>query len=119
MVRTLAHKRTAHPLTRPVAMKVVRPTGPVAIGGRNRHRPAWWMLYGIVLLTGAGLLAAELLLPEGLARALAELLAVFGCVALIRLWVGCNRWRLAQTERQGGAVIRAQAADTVSVQKVG
>ena len=33
-------------------------------------------------------------------RTLTELLAVLSGLALIRLWIDCNRWRLVQAEKQ-------------------
>lgn len=101
MTTTIRYERTLAATTRPVALRVVRYDAQVGIPGRHAQRPAWSQLYAIVFLALVALLATDFLLPEGIARSLAELLATFGCIGLTRLWISANRWSLSRiTERQ-------------------
>jgi len=72
-----------------------------------------------VSLALAGLIALEYMLPDGFVRTAGELLEVMGCIAMVRLWIGSNRWRLAQTEGQGGSAIQVQAGDGSSAREAG
>jgi len=97
MIRTLSRSGALPTPARPVVLRVVRHDGSAVIPRPKRQRSAWSLLYAIVPLTLAGLWAIESLLPEGPARTAAELLAVLGCIALVRLWIGWNRWSLVRT----------------------
>jgi len=69
-------------------------------------------------LVGAVLAAVESLRPEGLVRTLTELLAVLSGLALIRLWIDCNRWRLVQAEKQHNPTDLDKGIEVSSVQEV-
>ncbi len=111
MIRTMVRKGTLPNPARPVTLRVVRHAGPVVIPRQVPHRPAWSLLYVIVPLTLAGLSTIEFLLPEGQARTAAELLAVLGCIALVRLWIGWNRWSLVHTAAQAQRGNQGRAAE--------
>ena len=119
MIRAAVGPRAGHASARPVVLTVVRHDGSVAAARPKPQRPVWWALYGIGLLTVGGVWAAEVVLLEGPLRILMELLALFGGVALTRIWLGWNRWQLAQAERQAGATIPAQNEDGSSVREAG
>jgi hypothetical protein len=118
MIRTTRGRGTLPTPARPVVLRVVRHDGPVVIARQKPQRPAWSLLYAIVPLTLAGLVAIEFLLPEGPARTAAELLAVLGCIALVRLWIGWNRWSLVRTGVPGQPGLQEQAADVPSTREV-
>lgn len=96
MITTIRYVRTLAVTTRPVTLRVVRYDGPVGIPRRHSQRPAWSVLCAIVLLALVVLWASDYLLPDGLARSLGDLLAVFGCIGLTRLWLGANRCSLVR-----------------------
>ena len=102
MTCTTLPKRTVRVRTRPASVTVVRSIGTAAIAPRAPRRPEWSLLYAIVPLVCAALAAAEFFVPEGLARTVAELLAVGAGIALARLWLGCNRVALAQVQGRSG-----------------
>jgi hypothetical protein len=114
MIRTTRGRGTLPTPARPVVLRLVRHDGLVVIAKPESQRPTWSLLYAIMLLTIAGLLAIEFLLPEGQARTAAELLAVLGCIALTRLWIAWNRWSLVRTETQDQPGLQKQAADVPS-----
>jgi hypothetical protein len=119
MIRTLSNSRAFSVRARPVVLRVVRRDGPAVIVKSKVQRPAWSLLYAAALLTGAGLAVLGILLPEGPGRTAMELVALFAGLALVRLWIGCNRRRLAQAERQDGPLVQAQAAAGPSAQEAG
>jgi hypothetical protein len=114
MIRTTRGRGTFPTPTRPVVLRLVPHDGPMVIAKPESQRPTWSLLYAIMLLTIAGLLAIDFLLPEGQARTGAELLAVLGCIALTRLWIAWNRWSLVRTETQDQSRLQKQAADVPS-----
>jgi hypothetical protein len=103
MIRTTIRAGTFAAAPQPVILRVVRCDGPVVIPRQHSQRPAWSPLYAIMLLALVALLAIDLLLPEGLARSLAELLAIFACIGLIRLWIGTNRRSLSRPTVAAGS----------------
>jgi hypothetical protein len=119
MIRTMSNSGTLSARARPVVLRVVRRDGPVVIAKPELQRPTWLLLYAAVLLTGAGLVVLGILLPESPGRTAMELVALFAGLVLVRLWIGCNRRRLAQAERQKGPPVQAQATDGPSVQEAG
>jgi hypothetical protein len=80
---------------------------PVKTPNRHRQRPSWWLLYTIVLLVLAVLWANDSLLPDGLARSLADSMAVIVCIGLTRLWLGANRCCLVRKAAEVQHVHRA------------
>jgi len=118
MIRTTIGRGTLPTPARPVVLRVVRHDGPMVIVKPESQRPTWSLLYAIMLLTIAGLLAIDFLLPEGQARTAAELLAVLGCIALTRLWIAWNRWSLVRTGVPGQPGLQEQAADVPSTREV-
>ena len=77
------------------------------------------MLYVIALATGVGLFALEVVIPEGLVRSLADLMAIPGCLVLVRLWVMANRWNLVHAEAQECTRSGEEAASPRSARGVG
>ena len=96
MIRTTIRTGTRAAAPQPVILRVVRCDDRVVIPRRHSQRPAWSLLYAIAFLALMALLAIDFLLPEGLARSLTQLLAIFGCIALTRLWIGANRRSLSR-----------------------
>lgn len=118
MIRTLSRSGMFPSPARPVVLRVVRQDGSAVIPRQKPHRPVWSLLYAVVPLTLAGLLAIEILLPEGQARTAAELLAVSACIALTRLWIGWNRRSLVRTHTQDHPGHQQQAAEIPSTRGV-
>jgi len=100
MITTTGYERTLSTAPQPVILRVVRCDDPVNTPRRHSQGPAWSLLYAIVFLALVVLWASDYLLPEGVARSLAELLAIFGCIGLTRLWIGANRWSLSRTREE-------------------
>jgi hypothetical protein len=98
MIRTPLRAGTFAAAPQPVILRIVRCDGPVVIPKQHSQRPAWSLLYASMLLALVALLANDLLLPESLARSLTQLLAIFGCIGLTRLWIGANRRSLSRTK---------------------
>ena len=96
MIRTTLRAGTLAAAPQPVILRIVRCDGPVVIPKQHSQRPAWSLLYAIMLLALLALLANDLLLPESLARSLAEFLAIFGCIGLNRLWIGTKHRSLSR-----------------------
>jgi hypothetical protein len=119
MLRTTFYSETMAAPARPVVLRLVRRDGRVVAPARRSPRPAWALLYALVPLTLAALVAIELLLPEGWGRSAAELAAVAGCIALTRLWIGWNRWGLVRTASQGRPEGAGLHAEPESDQEVG
>jgi hypothetical protein len=107
MIRTTIRAGTLAAAPQSVILRIARCDGPVVIPRRHSQRPAWSLLYAIMLLALVALLANDLLLPESLARSLAELLAIFGCIGLIRLRIGANRRSLSRP-----TVVQPEAGDS-------
>lgn len=103
MIRsTKCYEATLVASPQPVILRVVRRDDSVTIRKRHAQRPTWWLLYTILFLAFVVLWASDYLLPEGLARSLGDLLAVFGCIGLTHLWFRANRWRLVHAKTQVG-----------------
>jgi hypothetical protein len=100
MIRTTTRAGTLAATPQPVILRIVRCDGAVVNPRRHSQRPAWSLLYAIALLAFAALLAIDFLLPEGPARSVTELLAIFGCIGLTRLWIGANRWSLSRIDER-------------------
>jgi hypothetical protein len=96
MIRTTLRAGTLAAAPQPVILRIVRCDGPAVIPRRHSQRPAWSLLYAIMLLALVALLADENLLPESLARFRAELPAIFGCIGLIRMWIGTKHRSLSR-----------------------
>lgn len=107
MIQITTRQRMFPTAPRPVVLRVVRCDGPVVIPRRHSLRPAWALLYTIMALALVALLANDLLLPESLACSLADLLEIFGCIGLIRLWIGANRQSLSHP-----AVVQPEAGES-------
>jgi hypothetical protein len=119
MLRTTFYPETMAARARPVVLRLVRRDGRAVAPARRPHRPAWALLYALVLSTLAALVAIELLLPEGWGRSVAELAGVIGCIALTRLWIGWNRWSLVRAASQGRPEGAGRAGDPVPDREVG
>jgi len=101
MPRTTSWREAVGSPVRPVVLRLVRRDGRAVAPERRPPRPAWPLLYGLILLALGGLVAIALLLAEGRGRTVAELAVVIGCLALTRLWIGWNRWRLVRLASRG------------------
>jgi len=101
---------------RPVVLRLVRGGGRVVAPARRPVGPAWALLYLLVPLALAALVAIESLLPEGWGRSAAELAATAGCLALARLWTAWNRRPLVHAASQERP---EQTAESVSDPEVG
>ena len=119
MIRTMIRTGTFTAAPRPVVLRVVHGARPTCSTTRERRRPAWSLLYVIALATGVGLFAVEAIIPEGLVRTLADLVAVLGCLVLVRLWVSANRWSLVRAEAQEWMRPGERADNPRSVRGVG
>lgn len=67
MIQITTREGTFPTAPRPVILRVVRCDDPVVVPRRGSRRPVWSLLYAIVFLAFAVLLASDFLLPEGLA----------------------------------------------------
>ena len=100
MIRTTIRAGTFTAAPRPVVPRVVRGARPTCSTIREQRRPAWSGLYTIALAAGVGLIVVKSIIPEGLVRTLADLVAILVCLVLVRLWIKANRWNLVHAEAE-------------------
>lgn len=72
-------------------------------------KPTWWLLYSVVPLATALLIAADLLSPTTGWRQLADGVVSLAILGAIALWVRANRVALALSDSPAGARPRLQA----------